>query len=272
MTVTLLALAAATVVYVVDAVRSPGGPRGGSVVGMAFGIAGSLLMLFAGLLSLRKRLPGWRLGSSAVWLKGHLWLGLLSGPLVLFHSGFRWGGWLETIVLGLALLIIASGLVGLALQQLLPRTMRGMVAAEAMHEQLPSVCAALRATGDEAMTAACGGAVLLDPSTAPGDARALLAEFYRETIRPFLDAAPPRDSLLRETTGAASALAQVRQRMPAHLQGSVDRLGDLCDERRQLLLQERLHGWLHGWLLVHVPLSAALLVLGLAHAVLAVWY
>jgi hypothetical protein len=37
-------------------------------------------------------------------------------------------------------------------------------------------------------------------------------------------------------------------------------------------VQANLHGWLHGWLLVHVPLSAALLILGTAHAVASVWY
>jgi hypothetical protein len=54
-----------------------------------------------------------------------------------------------------------------------------------------------------------------------------------------------------------------------------EQLGQLetfCDERRQLGEQERLHRWLHSWLLVHIPLSVVLLVLGLAHAVLSLYY
>jgi len=35
------------------------------------------------------------------------------------------------------------------------------------------------------------------------------------------------------------------------------------------LLQERLHQWLHGWLLLHVPVSLALILLGAVHAVMA---
>jgi hypothetical protein len=39
-----------------------------------------------------------------------------------------------------------------------------------------------------------------------------------------------------------------------------------------LVLQERLHHWLHGWLLVHIPLSLALIGLGFVHAVVALRY
>ena len=47
---------------------------------------------------------------------------------------------------------------------------------------------------------------------------------------------------------------------------------DVAAERRDLAVQRRLHHWLHGWLFVHVPLTAALLVLLAAHAVLALRY
>jgi hypothetical protein len=33
-----------------------------------------------------------------------------------------------------------------------------------------------------------------------------------------------------------------------------------------------LHRWLHGWLLLHVPLSLALLLLGAVHAIIALRY
>ena len=41
------------------------------------------------------------------------------------------------------------------------------------------------------------------------------------------------------------------------------------EEKRQLDRQSRLHKVLHGWLLVHIPLSYALLLLGAVHAVMA---
>ena len=47
-------------------------------------------------------------------------------------------------------------------------------------------------------------------------------------------------------------------------------LGDLAlivEERRQLAAQKRMHHVLHGWLIVHVPLSYALMILAAVHAV-----
>ena len=46
----------------------------------------------------------------------------------------------------------------------------------------------------------------------------------------------------------------------------------ICQERRAYAEQERIHHWLHGWLLLHIPLSLALLVLGTLHAILSLYY
>ena len=63
---------------------------------MAYGLAGSALMAFAGGLSLLRRVPSWWwVGARQTWLRGHVWLGLLSGPLLLCHSAGRLGGPLE---------------------------------------------------------------------------------------------------------------------------------------------------------------------------------
>ena len=52
----------------------------------------------------------------------------------------------------------------------------------------------------------------------------------------------------------------------------VDTIESLCDQRRQLARQARLHTWLHGWLIVHLPLSVALFVLMIAHIFYALKY
>jgi len=49
-------------------------------------------------------------------------------------------------------------------------------------------------------------------------------------------------------------------------------LENICEEEHQLSRQARIYHWLHAWLLVHVPLSIALLVLGAVHAVMALRY
>jgi hypothetical protein len=60
--------------------------------------------------------------------------------------------------------------------------------------------------------------------------------------------------------------------VPPSVGDVVDEIQDICEERRQLAVQRRLHHWLHGWLLVHVPLSYALLLLSIVHAVVALRY
>ncbi len=49
-------------------------------------------------------------------------------------------------------------------------------------------------------------------------------------------------------------------------------LAQICNEVRLKVRQIRLHWLLHGWLLVHIPLSMALLVLMVVHAVMALYY
>ncbi len=119
--VTLAALVTATAVYAIFAVRSPSGPRGGSALGLAFGIAGYALMLYAGLLGARKKVPVWRIGRAQTWMRGHLWLGLLSFPLILFHGGFAFRGPLTAVLMLLFFIVIGSGIAGAALQHYLPR-------------------------------------------------------------------------------------------------------------------------------------------------------
>src|SRR6202049_1201884 len=93
-TVVLAIVVLAAAVYVPYAYRSAWSPGGGTVLGLAFGVAGYALMIYAALLGLRKKFPLWRVGRASTWMRGHLWLGFLSFPLLLVHSAFAAEGWL----------------------------------------------------------------------------------------------------------------------------------------------------------------------------------
>jgi hypothetical protein len=60
--------------------------------------------------------------------------------------------------------------------------------------------------------------------------------------------------------------------MPGVLHEPIADLEGICEEERQLTVQRRMYLLLHGWLLVHVPLSIVLLILGAVHAFVAVHY
>src|SRR5205807_830691 len=64
-------------------------------------------------------LARWKVMRLQTLQRGHIWLGLLSVLLVLFHGGFRRGGQLSTALLLVLAAIILSGIAGLFLQHLL---------------------------------------------------------------------------------------------------------------------------------------------------------
>jgi len=132
-------LVVATVAHVSCSLHSAQGPRGGSVVGLIYGSVGFAFMLFAGLLGLRKKFPIWRVGKAQTWMRGHLWLGFASFPLILLHGGFHFGGPLTRVLMWLFIIVFASGILGAALQHFLPRLQTAQLPMETIYEQIGRV-------------------------------------------------------------------------------------------------------------------------------------
>jgi hypothetical protein len=279
-------LGAALLIYIPYARATPGGPRGGSALGLAYGVAGFALMLFAGLLAARKKVPVWRIGRAQTWMRGHLWLGLLSFPLILLHAGGRFGGPLTTVLMWLFVIVVVSGVAGAAFQHVLPRVMLREVPMETIYEQIPQVRDQLVVESDGIVSAACGAlAVATDASTAQAagaidlativrldaDETVPLRDFYLREMRPFV-AMPDAPHALADERYARQQFERLRTIVPAALHQAVDDLENIWVEERQLSRQLRLHRVLHGWLLVHVPLSFALLLLAVLHIVSALRY
>jgi hypothetical protein len=279
-TTLVLAVAALAGYLVLDYLR--GGLTGGSTVGLWYGVVGSGLMVYAGLLSALRRVPTWTwLGARKVWLRGHIWLGLLSGVFLLCHSGFRFGGPLEQILWGCVLGVLATGVFGLFVQQLLPQLLTTRVPCEAPYEQIPHLCQVMRRKADALVDDVCGA---YDPHTQTiettraaarlaEDAKAQLRAFYECDVRPFLAERCPPSSPLVNPLQAEARFAKLRNLSGlTEMRDQLGQLAALCEERRLLAEQERIHFWLHSWLLLHIPLSVAVLVLGVAHVVTALYY
>jgi hypothetical protein len=309
-------LAISAVVYVSYAFESPQGPRGGSAMGLTFGIIGFAFMIFAALLGARKRVPTWRVGRAQAWMRGHLWLGFLALPIILFHGGFHFGGTLTRVLMWLLIITVFSGVFGAALQHHVPRMMTSDVPLETIYDEIGHVRSLLREEADRAIEAVCGSlgiskslsgemrraggftalrtmtasAVPLRTSAAvsAGASAAVAAapeiillseeesgplrRFYLSEMRPFLERPKHRGQRLGDAAKASSAFAGLRTLLPAPAHVTLGDLEEICDEARQLTRQERLHRWLHGWLLLHIPLSLALILLGAVHAVMALRY
>ena len=275
-------------------------------------------MLYAAALGARKRVPTWRLGRAKAWMGGHLWLGLLTLPLILFHGGFHFGGRLTSVLMWLLIATVASGVYGALLQNALPKRMTTELPLETIYDEIGHVRHQLAAEAEQAVKALCGNFLAQNPSpaqdveangqraggftalrpiapsaaplrtsaavsagasaaVAPAVENLLLSEseseplrsFYVLEVEPFLRRPNERGLRLSEEARAASAFGALRTLLPAAAHGTLDDLASICNEARQLRRQEQLHRWLHSWLLLHIPLSLALILLGAVHAVMA---
>jgi hypothetical protein len=160
-------LAVSTAAYVVYVRSSPFGPTGGSLPGLIFGIIAALLMLYAFLLAVRRRLPAARLGSGQFWLRGHLWMGALTVPMVLFHAGFGFGGLLEQVLMALFAVVVFSGMYGLIVQHVIPRVMQQVVPHETFLEQIPFLRRCNLIMCDQVVAKQCGSLDIADDPLAP---------------------------------------------------------------------------------------------------------
>ena len=272
------------------------------------GVLGSAIMLFEFLLWPRKKVRAWRIGSAQAWMRAHIWLGLLTVPLIVLHSGFSWGGQLSSLLMVLFAVVIISGIFGLFLQQFLPRMMFEQVQAETIYSQIDYIAEQSYWNAEELLEAACGAPLGEEQSLRPRPQKAeaapafvtvgavrsvgsvrgkvlqtqvpaaalansdILRDSFLKTIGPYLLEGRKSRSPLPVNTAATAFFCDLRNSLGAEGRGIVEALEGLCEQRRQYDLQIHIHGWLHSWLCVHVPLSVALMSLMFVHIYVALKY
>ncbi|MFO0871713.1 MAG: hypothetical protein U0935_22545 [Pirellulales bacterium] len=315
-TATLLITVAAFVAFRHEARLQGELPGGGSITGLVLGAFAALIILFEGALVVRRstwlrarrRLCGVPLGSARLWLVAHIWLGLLTVPLVILHSGFRLGSPVTTWLSLVFAVVIASGVGGVTLQNVLPRILTDSIPEETIYSQIdhvgqqwareavelvrryggpgpPGLWTLFESPADEsagAETCIVGAPRRPDRprwtrgaeepvAPQPQDAPEL-HEALRCHVVPFLQTGRCAGEPFSSEQRLRWYFEDLRQRLALTLGPVVERLETLCRQRRQLNRQQRLHEVLHGWLACHLPLSAALLGLLVIHVVGALYY
>src|SRR5258708_5582217 len=190
-------LGISALLYGIYRVPARDGSMGGTALGLTYGATGFAFMIFAALLGARKKVPVWRVGRAQTWMRGHLWLGLLSLPILVLHSGFRFGHGLTAVLMTLLIIVVASGLFGAALQHYMPRVMTREVTMETIYEEIGHVRAQLLEEAEELIAkaaavpekaAAAGAADSTATATAAmADEAAPLRNFFINELKPFLD-------------------------------------------------------------------------------------
>ena len=270
--VTLAGVAFAAAGAAVGAWRWP--PQPSSTLGVSCGIIGGAIVAFEMLILPRKWYRGKRLGRTRTWLRWHVWMGLACLPVILVHAGFGFGGPLATVTLVLFLLVTASGIWGLIMQQWIPQKMLEAIPGETVASQIDRLgdyhadeaqrlVSALVTVPPEAESA--------EPVVSGPLANELVA-FRDEVLLPYLHAGDRSRSPLASPSDAVLRFARLREAVPEGARDTLDRLQELADLRRRWDTQARLNFWLHNWLLVHLPLSVAMSSLMVLHAVRALKY
>ena len=284
--------------------QTPPWPSGGSTPGLWFGIVGGAICLFEFLLWFRKKFRAWRVGKVQAWMRAHIWLGLLSVPLLVFHSGFRFHNQLALVTFILFLVVIASGIWGLVVQQFLPTRMLNDVPAETIASQIPVVSQQLAREAQRLVLATCGpdpnfpeeivgdeapdfivvGKVRVQGATQgkvaetiaappePIPETGFLREAFRTTIQPYLLQGSAINSPLASPVRSAAVFQELRVRIDPRAYPPLETIEGLVEQRRQLDRQQAITFWLHNWLWVHLPLSVALMVLMFVHTFVALQY
>lgn len=285
-------------------------PGGSSAVGLTIGIIAGLIFLFEFLYWPKRSSLGRTLrwtGRAESWLRAHIWLGLITLPLVLLHSGFTLGGPFTTVFTLVFFVVWGSGVFGLVLQQIIPRWLLDEAPEETIHSQIDAVMAQHLQDAERLVARATGDLSVFTGSSWEGEAPAEPAELVRvgsarrigtqrerlryrddsaeaiphtealrdalkQDIRPYLSGPANRKLRLGTPGKATEYFAELRRRVPEAAHGVISKLEGICTKHRQLRLQKRLYWWLHAWLSIHLPLSVALMILLVLHVVTALQY
>lgn len=236
-------------------------PKGDTIYGYTLGTIGVLLILWLTALGIRKRTMTRGRWSLKAWTSAHVWLGLSLIVIGTLHTGFHFGFNVHTLAYALMMLVILSGMFGVAVYALLPQRLsenRGELTEAQMLE-------ALRALDRQLHTAAqplTGGAA--DLVRASLDEDAFGAGLWRR-----LSSAEPQGA----TAAARLTMGSVAIGQPAD---AVGRVRALLGEKQGLIA--RIHRHLHLralleiWLYVHVPVTIALIAALIAHVVAVFFY
>lgn len=234
-------------------------PNGGSWYGYTLGTIGAGLIVWLSLLGIRKRRMSAGQWSLKAWTSAHVYLGLALIVVATLHTGFQLGWNVHTLAYALMMLVIASGMFGVAVYASLPAALSNNREEMTQGQMIDGIRALDRQLHDAAQPLSRANADLVMAALAEGP----------------LDA-----GLWRRLTGrhpdCATRLAAERLDAQGAEEGAVDRVEKLLIRRQSQLERLRRHlrlrALLEVWLYVHVPATIALLAALTAHIVSVFYY
>lgn len=239
-------------------------PNGGSWYGYTLGTIGVLLILWLTMLGVRKRAMTSGRWSLKAWTSAHVYLGLSLVVIATLHAGFQFGWNVHTLAYALMMIVILSGIYGIAAYATLPPEL-GNSRAEMTKPQMIDAVVKLDRQ--------------LQIAAQP------LGHADTEIVTLSLEDDPFRGGLIRRLSGrypscrTARAHAEMRRRMAlasGEQAEAIEAVADLLERKSAALGRIRKHlrikAMLEVWLYVHVPLTFALIAALAAHIISVFYY
>ncbi len=239
------------------------GPFGGTWFGYVLGTAGAGLIVWLAMLGIRKRAMTRGRWSLKAWTSAHVWLGLALVVVATLHTGLHLGWNLATLAWTLMMLVIASGVYGIAAYATLPTGLSQNREQQTQPEMVEGLRAIDRQLHDAAQPLPAEEAGWVDAAMAQNP--------FGGGLRERLSGRADHCATLR-----ALSLTEASLMSGGGSAGAIPRVRSLLGRRRALLdqmrRQMRLRALLEVWLYVHVPLTIALMAALSAHIISVFYY
>ena len=251
MTMALAAIGATLLLSLSLSLRDTAFVSGWGLVGM---------ILFLALYNARKKLTYPPLLKSSTWLQMHLYVGLLSIVLFLFHIGLRIPNGVIEVSLALLFVGVAgTGVIGIALSRIIPGrlTIHGN---EVLFERIPRYRRQLREKAEAIVVKSVEGGAMT------------LANFHSRRLADYFGGPCNALGQLLHPTRRVGQLQQELRAQERYLDADdVELLGELSElvaAKNDLDSHRARQGVLKLWLFVHIPLTFAMLAFIAVHMVL----
>ena len=264
-----------------------------------FGWCCALIVVFCMLLwphRLLRRYRQFPLGKAEGWFAGHVWLGILAVPLLLFHCGWRGlafqSGLLTNATMAVFLAVIATGILCIFLQHVIPRRISERIGEDVYFFDFRPIrsevvyqlkCRIYHACGRSSPTAPEGPdwarrAVVTHFDSAEGvqgQRRQLLGEVeqhllleeFEQTVEPYLIGGYRTSSIIESTVKSKRFFADLGASLGNKGKPLVADMETWCHYRRQSDLVRRTLWWLRIWRACHIVLACLLVILVLLHVI-----
>jgi hypothetical protein len=220
-----------------------------------------LIMLALTFFNARKKLPFIPLANSSSWLQFHIYAGLFTGVLFLFHVKLRLpNGNLEVVLALLYLSVFASGIVGILISRIIPRRLAAR-GEEVIFERILVFQKELREEIEQLVSRA-----LSESKSVP------IADFYAGQLLPFFAGQRNFWRHLAQSTQPCQVLLRDLQAlhrfMSTEEQEIADKIAALITAKDDLDYHYAHQMVLKYWLFIHIPLTYSLLILSFVHGVM----